>query len=95
MSSYASAELISSTDLSKKFGSYLSMVRDHSVEKLAVLRNNKIEAVMLSKESYEHLLNALQTLEAQQVGASIQQGLADAQAGRTHSLDTLWDALDD
>jgi len=47
MVAYAQNELASSTDISKQFGHYLSNVSNGVVEKLAILKNNKIEAVMI------------------------------------------------
>lgn len=55
MSTYTKDELISSTDISKKFWTYLNKVNSWKVKKLWILKNNKIEAVMLSWEVYELL----------------------------------------
>jgi PHD/YefM family antitoxin component YafN of YafNO toxin-antitoxin module len=95
MISYATNELIASSELSKKFGAYLSQIRDHSVDKLAVLRNNKVEAVLVSKDEYEKMAEALKRIEGEAVIRSIQQGLDDLQQGRTQPIDALWDALND
>jgi len=46
-----------------KFGTYLAQVKSGDVEKLAVLKNNRIEAVMLSKDNYEELRNAYDDME--------------------------------
>ena len=59
MVSYATNELISSSDFAKKFGTYLSQIKDDSVEKLAILKNNKVEAVLISKDEYESMKEAL------------------------------------
>jgi PHD/YefM family antitoxin component YafN of YafNO toxin-antitoxin module len=95
MVTYGANELISSSELAKKFGSYLSQISKHSVEKLAILKNNKVEAVMISKDEYEAMCEALKTVEAQQLLASIDKGLDDVRKGKTHAIDTLWNALDD
>lgn len=58
MVTYASNELISSSEFAKKFGSYLTQIKSGSVEKIAILKNNNIEAVMVSKEYYEELKKA-------------------------------------
>ena len=60
---YAQNELASSTDISKKFGHYLSNVSTGMVEKLAILKNNKIEAVMIPTAIYESLINLLDEKE--------------------------------
>ncbi len=90
---YGSNELVPSSDLAKKFGSYLSQIKEHSVEKLAVLKNNKIEAVIISKEEYESMCEAKKQLEAQQIMSSIAQGLNDIEHGRTKPIETLWSKL--
>ena len=95
MITYTANELIASSELSKKFGNYLSQVREQTVDKLAVLRNNRIEAVLISKESYEHMVSALQAYEARQLLESVQAGVQDVKQGRTRPVDSLWYALDD
>lgn len=55
MVTYSSDELISSSEFAKKFGSYLSQIKDKSVDKIAILKNNTIEAVLVSKEEYEQM----------------------------------------
>ena len=55
MVAYASNELIPSSDFAKKFGSYLAQIKSSAVEKIAILKNNNIEAVMLSKDEYEDM----------------------------------------
>lgn len=93
MVTYATNELISSSELAKKFGTYLMQIKDNSVEKLAILKNNKIEAVIISKDEYERMKEALKETEAKEILASIQDGLSDIKEGKTHSIDTLWTKL--
>jgi len=63
MVAYTQNELASSTDISKHFGHYLSNVSNGIVEKLAILKNNKIEAVMIPITIYESLINLLDEKE--------------------------------
>jgi len=95
MVTYGANELISSSELAKKFGSYLTQIKEHSVEKLAILKNNKVEAVMISKDEYESMCEALKTVEARQILESVAKGMDDVKQGKTHAIDTLWDELDD
>jgi hypothetical protein len=55
MVAYASNELIPSSDFAKRFGSYLAQITSSTVEKIAILKNNNIEAVLLSKDEYEKM----------------------------------------
>jgi len=66
MVSYGANELIPSSEFAKKFGSYLSQIKDHSVEKLAILKNNKVEAVLISKDEYENMKEALEVVRSKQ-----------------------------
>jgi len=53
MIAYTSQELVSSSDFSKKFGTYLAQLKTNMVDKIAILKNNNIEAVLVSKDDYE------------------------------------------
>jgi len=63
MVAYSQKELASSTDISKQFGYYLSNISNGIVEKLAILKNNKIEAVMIPTAVYESLIGLLDEKE--------------------------------
>jgi PHD/YefM family antitoxin component YafN of YafNO toxin-antitoxin module len=95
MVTYGANELISSSDFAKKFGSYLTQIKENSVEKLAILKNNKVEAVMISKEEFEKMSEALKLVEKQQFLSSIETGLEDIKNGKTKPISKLWDELDD
>lgn len=93
MVSYATNELIPSSEFAKRFGSYLSQIKSNTVEKLAILKNNKVEAVIVSKDEYEAMQEALKRQEAQEVMKSIQNGLDDLHNAKVKPIDTLWDEL--
>lgn len=93
MVTYSTNELIPSSEFAKKFGTYLAQIKDKSVEKLAVLKNNKVEAVIISKDLYESMREELKEIEAKKILESIDAGLKDVQEGKTHSIDKLWDEL--
>ena len=90
MVTYSTNELISSSEFAKKFGTYLAQIKDNSVEKLAILKNNKVEAVIISKDEYENMKEALTQIEAKKIIDSIQSGLDDMKSGKTKSIDKLW-----
>lgn len=93
MVTYSTNELIPSSEFAKKFGTYLSQIKDNTVDKLAILKNNKVEAVIISKDEYENMKEALKEVEAKKILHSIQSGLEDVKNEKTHSIDTLWDEL--
>ena len=75
MVAYSQNELASSTDISKQFGHYLSNVSNGIVEKLAILKNNKIEAVMIPTAIYESLINLLDEKEDIEILKTIEKRL--------------------
>lgn len=93
MATYASNELIPSSEFAKKFGTYLMQIREQQVEKFAVLKNNKIEAVLLSKDDYEAMSSAIKDLEAKLLLNAIQEGIDDIKQQKTQPIDTLWNEL--
>ena len=93
MVTYSTNELISSSEFAKKFGSYLTQIKDNTVDKLAILKNNKVEAVLISKDEYESMKEALKDIESKKILKSIENGLKDIEKGKTHSIDKLWDEL--
>ena len=86
MVTYSTNELISSSEFAKKFGTYLAQIKDNSVEKLAILKNNKVEAVIFSKDEYENMKEALTQIEAKKIIDSIQSGLDDMKSGKTKAI---------
>ena len=95
MITYGTEELISSSELSKKFGTYLTQIKNHTVDKLAILKNNKVEAVLISKDEYESMKEALKQLEAREILTSMKKGLKEVKEGKVYSIDTLWNQIDD
>jgi len=55
MTSYARDEMVSVTDIVKGFKANLEKVTGHAVEKLAIMRNNKPEAVIVPVDDYENM----------------------------------------
>ncbi len=52
---YAENELLSITDLTKQMNRVMKSIKDHTIEKVGVLKNNKLEAVVISTEEYNRL----------------------------------------
>ena len=86
MVTYSTNELVSSSEFAKKFGTYLAQIQDNTVEKLAILKNNKVEAVIISKDEYENMKEALTQIEAKKIIDSIQSGLDDMKSGKTKAI---------
>ena len=63
MVAYTQHELVSATELSKQFGEYISKVKNGLLSKIGILKNNKLNAVILSVEEYERMSIAVMELE--------------------------------
>lgn len=63
MVAYTQQELVSATELSKQFGEYISKVKNGLLNKIGILKNNKLNAVILSVEEYERMSLAVIELE--------------------------------
>ena len=59
MTLYSQQELVSSTVLSKQFGEYLSKIKNGILDKIAIMKNNKINAVIISTENYEKMISEI------------------------------------
>lgn len=55
MVKYAQNELFSITDFTKQIGSAVNSIKEHSIEKIGILKNNRLEAVVISTDEYERL----------------------------------------
>ena len=75
MVAYTQNESASSTDISKQFEYYLSNISNGIIEKLAILKNNKIEAVMIPTTIYESLINLLDEKEDIEILKTIEKRL--------------------
>ena len=49
-------EIVSATQLVRQFSSIISSLANKSLDKIAVIRNNEMEAVILSYDEYEQLV---------------------------------------
>ena len=98
MVAYENEELIPSSEFAKKFGMYLAQIKSNTVEKLAVLKNNRIEAVIISKDEYEKMQNALAfqeyTVLKNQITHSLDElELIKSGKKKAYPIETLWDEI--
>jgi len=62
MLTYTKEELMSSTDIVRNFSSVLDSIKKQKKAKIAVLRKNKLEAVILPIEEYERIQERIREL---------------------------------
>ncbi len=67
MVTYSKDEIIGITELGKSLGTYLDKVTSKAFDKIAIIRRNKPEAVIIAIEEYELLQNAYDRLEQKEI----------------------------
>ncbi|MBT3177654.1 MAG: hypothetical protein HOG03_22260 [Desulfobacula sp.] len=73
MITYKKTELMSSTEIVRNFSSILDSITKHGKDKIAVMRKNKLEAIILSVEEYERIYELQELLEHIQIYQTIEQ----------------------
>jgi len=72
MITYAKDEMVGITELGKSLGSYLDKVTSDVFSKIAIIRRNKPEAVIIPIEEYELLQSAYDRLEQKEIEMLLQ-----------------------
>jgi len=67
MVTYSKDEMVGITELGKSLGSYLDKVTSKVFKKIAIIRRNKPEAVIIPIEEYELLQSAYDRLEQKEI----------------------------
>ena len=67
MVTYSKEEMVGITELGKALGSYLDKVKSNMYNKIAIIRRNKPEAVIIPIEEYEILQSAYDRLEQKEI----------------------------
>ena len=75
MIAYQQQELVSATEISKQFGEYISKVKNGLLDKIGILKNNKLNAVIVSVEEYERMSMAVMRLEELELYQTVQERL--------------------
>ena len=63
MLTYTKDEIISSSSVARNFGDILNKLSKGKLEKVAVIRNNKIEAILIPVEAFENMHDKLELTE--------------------------------
>jgi len=73
MIAYTRDEIISITELSRNLSTSLASVIDYSKEKLAISKNNKLEAVILPIDEYERLAEFYEEMENREISRIVEE----------------------
>jgi len=87
MITYAKEEMVGITELGKSLGSYLDKVTSDVFSKIAIIRRNKPEAVIIPIQEYELLQSAYDRLEEKEIEALLNSmSEEDKQISKTKTL---------
>ena len=86
MANYAREEIMSSSEVVRNFGAVLSSVVQHRFEKVAIMRNNRLEAVLVAVDVYENMQKAFETVPHQSACFTVTDG-------KTENSSKLFDFL--
>jgi PHD/YefM family antitoxin component YafN of YafNO toxin-antitoxin module len=73
MVAYTRDEIISVSELARNLSTSLSSLLDYSREKLAISKNNKLEAVIIPIEEYERMKEAYEYVENIEIARIIEE----------------------
>ena len=85
MIAYTRDEIISATDLARNLSATLNSIVKHSKEKIAIAKNNKLEAVIIDIEEYERLKEAYELMEHLEIAKIVE----ERKDSKTISFDEL------
>jgi PHD/YefM family antitoxin component YafN of YafNO toxin-antitoxin module len=85
MVAYRRDEIISITDLARNLSTSLNSLINYSKEKLAISKNNKLEAVIIPIEEYERMMEAYEHMENMEIARIIE----ERKSSKTITFDEL------
>ncbi|HBD96331.1 MAG: hypothetical protein A2015_15520 [Spirochaetes bacterium GWF1_31_7] len=63
MLTFTKEEIIPSTKLTRNFSEVLNKIKAHTLEKVVVLRNNEMEAIIIPYDEYENMKETMEIIE--------------------------------
>jgi len=85
MVAYTRDEIISATDLARNVSGTLSSITKNIKDKIAISKNNKLEAVIIDIEEYERLKEAYEIMEHIEIAKIVE----ERQNSKTIDFETL------
>lgn len=73
MVAYKRDEIVSASDAARSFSSILSNIVNHTKDRFAISKNNKLEAVILDIEEYEKLQRVYDMFEENEIKRMLEQ----------------------
>ena len=73
MLTFTKDEIIPSTKISRNLGSILNKLKTNQVEKIVIMRNNEMEAIILPYEDYEIMKDMIEKKEYKEMYKTIKE----------------------
>ncbi|MDE7226741.1 MAG: type II toxin-antitoxin system Phd/YefM family antitoxin [Treponemataceae bacterium] len=89
MVSFARNEIISSTNIVRQFSAVLKSLADKTRQKVVVIRNNEMEAVLLPVDEYERLVEAAEQCEYAEIAVAVAEREATPESAYIPFADVL------
>jgi len=86
MIAYSREEIFPATQVAKKFGEILKKLKNNTISKAAVSKNNTIEAVILPVEEYEKIQKIAEWIEMKEIEEIIRER---KNSKRTYTLEEV------
>jgi PHD/YefM family antitoxin component YafN of YafNO toxin-antitoxin module len=85
---YTKDEIVSASRAARSFGKVLADLKEHRKRRIAIAKNNELEAVILPIEDYETMTEAMAVMEHVEIYRLVQERKRKGTGKRT-SLDAL------
>jgi len=72
---YTQEEMVGITELSRGLNSFVEKVKNKTIEKLAIMKNNKPEAIVVPTDEYERMKQALDYQEHLEISQIVEERL--------------------
>jgi len=72
MVTYSREEIISTSEIARSFSTVLKEIMNHTKERFAISKNNKLEAIVLPIDEYERLKEAYDLMEHMEIYNTVQ-----------------------
>ena len=93
MTTYAQSQMVGSTELAKGLGGFLDKVVSGEISKLAVIRHNKPEAVIIPIGTYEKMEYLYQLAEDIEISEMLKTRMPDGTKVKTIPFEEILDEL--
>ena len=93
MVAYTKEEMIGITELSRSLNGFVEKVANHTMEKIAVMKNNQPKAVMVPVSEYERMKAIADMVEYHAIADIIDERMPGGKIGKTITHEELLERL--